>query len=439
MRVTLKVLAGPYKGRVFSFDQHDTFLIGRAEQAHLYLPNDLYFSRNHCMLEIAPPRCFLRDLKSTNGTYVNGQRVEERHLQSGDYIQGGQTVLQVEVTTDAPAAPYTPSGNLMATQPAIVIVNCLRCGRPERAEAASPTEKLSFICEDCREELKRNPQDIPGFTTVKILGKGGMGSVVLAEDNRTRQLVAIKTMLPEIAVSEQAMKRFMREIEVAAALKHPHIVNYVSHGTHNGVVYLVSEFVAGADAANLADARGGRLPWQEALTIIIQSLDALEYAHLRGFIHRDIKDQNILVGGTWPNYNAKLTDFGLAKSFTQTGMSGVTMAGDVAGTFAYMPPEQIRDFKNVRPISDVYAMGMTAYSLLTANIALDLPPRAGVAETVKAIFEKPIIPTRDPRRAPEVPPAIASVVDRAIAKDTGQRWASAGAFRNALAQASGIG
>lgn len=438
MRVTLRVLAGPYTGQVFTFDQHDTFLIGRSEQAHLYLPNDRFFSRNHCLLEIAPPRCFLRDLGSANGTYVNGQRVQERYLQNGDRVQGGQTVMEIDVTTDA-SAPFTPSGNLMATQPAVVMVECLRCGRPERAEASSPTEKLTFICEDCRAELKRNPDSIPGYTTVKLLGKGGMGSVILAQDESNGQMVAIKTMLPEVAVSEQAMKRFMREIEVAAALKHPYIVSYVTHGTHQGVVYLVSEFVPGADAAKLADERGGRLPWQEAVTIIVQSLDALEYAHQRGFIHRDIKDQNILVGGTWPHYVSKLTDFGLAKSFTQTGMSGVTMAGDVAGTFAYMPPEQIRDFKNVRPISDVYAMGMTAYSLLTGNIALDLPPRAGVAETVKAIFEKPIIPCRDPRRMPDLPPALASVVDRAIAKDANQRWATAAAFRTALSQASGIG
>jgi serine/threonine-protein kinase len=434
MRVTLKVLAGPYMGQVFSFDQHDTFLIGRSDQAHLYLPNDRFFSRNHCLLEIAPPRCFLRDLGSANGTFVNNRRVQEAHLKNGDRVQGGQTIMEIEVSADA---AFTPSGHLASTQPAIVMVECLRCGRPEKAEAASPTEKLTFICEDCRADLKKHPQPIPGYATIKILGKGGMGSVVLAQDERNGDMVAIKTMLPEIAVSEQAMKRFMREIEVAAALQHPHIVRYINHYTHEGVVYFITEFVAGADAAKLADERGGRLPWQETVQIIAQALDALDFAHQKGYIHRDIKDQNILVGGAWPHYSAKLTDFGLAKSFTQTGMSGVTMAGDVAGTFAYMPPEQIRDFKNVKPISDVYAMGMTAYSLLTGYVALDLPARAGVAETVKAIFEKPIIPTL--QRAPDVPPAIAQVVDRAIAKDANQRWATASAFRSALLQVSGMG
>src|SRR5438477_1441032 len=108
MRVTLRVLAGPYTGREFVFDQHDTFLIGRSEDSHLYLPEDRFFSRHHCLLEIAPPRCFLRDLGSTNGTFVNGQRVTEAFLHSGDRLMGGRTVLQIEVQTE-PATAIDPS------------------------------------------------------------------------------------------------------------------------------------------------------------------------------------------------------------------------------------------------------------------------------------------------------------------------------------------
>jgi serine/threonine-protein kinase len=201
---------------------------------------------------------------------------------------------------------------------------------------------------------------------------------------------------------------------------------------HNGTIYLVTEYVVGMDAAKLADTRGGRLPFQEVVQIVTQGLEALSFAHNKGYIHRDIKDQNILVQGQWPDYNAKLTDFGLAKSFTQTGMSGVTMAGDVAGTFAYMPPEQIRDFANVRPASDIYAMGMTVYSLLTGAIALDISPHANVAETVKAIFDKPIVPLQ--RRVPEVPPQLAHAVERALAKDPAHRWATAEEMRQALLQ-----
>ena len=427
MRVTLRVLAGPYHGQEFVFDQHDTFLIGRSENAHLYLPEDRFFSRHHCLLEIAPPRCFLRDLGSTNGTYVNGQRVQESFLKSGDRIQGGQTVLEVDVQVEQrPSEAEAPT----LTKPIEIKIECANCGRRETVEGSATNEPMTFICEECREELKRQPQPVPGYEMIKLLGRGGMGCVMLARSEKTGRAVAIKTLLPEVAVTDQAVRRFVREIEVAAALDHPNIVRYLESGTHNGAVYLVTEFVEGSDAARLADSQGGRLPYKQAIDVITQALDALAYAHGKGYIHRDIKESNILLSGSAPNYTAKLTDFGLAKSFTQSGMSGITMAGDMAGTFAYMPPEQIKDFRNVKPTSDIYAIGMTAYSLLAGDTALDVGPSGDMAATVRAIFEAPIVPLR--QRVPEVPERAAEVIERALAKDPAHRWQSAAAMRTAL-------
>lgn len=435
MRVTLRVIAGPQTGRVFTFDQHETFMIGRSEDSQFCLPHDRFFSRNHCLLEIAPPQCFLRDLGSTNGTFVNGLKVETAHLKNGDRIQGGETVLEVEVTT---GADETLQYNQQAqkfneTQPSLITIQCLNCGIPSKAEASRPDAKLSFLCDDCRETLRSNPQPIPNYQMIRILGQGGMGSVMLARATADGRAVAVKTLLPEVAVSEQSLKRFMREIEVAASLQHPHIVSYIEHGTHNGIVYLVTEFVGGMDASKLSKARGGKLDYREVVIIIEQTLGALDFAHSLGFVHRDIKEQNILVDGSYPNYTAKLTDFGLAKSFKQTGMSGVTMVGDVAGTIAYMPPEQVRDFKEVKPPSDIYAIGMTAYSLITGAHALDLSPRAGISETVKAIFEKPIVPIA--QRLPEIPLRVAAVIETAMAKDPALRWRTAGEMREALLRA----
>ena len=434
MQVDLKVLAGPYEGRVFCFTQPDTFLIGRSNDAHLCLTNDKFFSRNHCLLEINPPHCFLRDLGSTNGTFVNGLRVSEAFLENGAQIQGGETVLRVEVSTgEATVVGKTSSADSISNypvKPTIITVACLNCGRREEAQAASAEEHLTFLCEDCRIELKKTPQPIPGYDMVRVLGRGGMGCVMLGRHQSTGKAVAIKTLLPEFAVSDKAMRRFLREIDVAASLKHPSIVEFIDRGVHNGVVYLVTEFIDGADAAKLADARGGRLPERETLEIISQILDALSYAHAAGYIHRDIKDQNILVSGTLPNLSAKLTDFGLAKSFTQSGMSGVTVAGEMAGTLAYMSPEQLRNFRDVRPQSDVYAVGMTAYSLLSGRLALNVGRNTSMAETIKAIFEQPTIPLR--KQAPHLDEAVCEIIDRALVKDPTQRWQSAGAMRNAL-------
>jgi eukaryotic-like serine/threonine-protein kinase len=430
MQVNLKVIAGPYKGRIFSFTHHDSFLIGRSRHAHLYLPDDRYFSRNHCLLEINPPRAFLRDLNSTNGTFLNGQRVTQEYVKDGDRIQCGETVLIVEVTTNESVDLSETTQDTMPRRPVLVMVECLNCGRREQAQASAPDEHLMFLCEDCRIELKRSPQSIPGYETVRLLGRGGMGSVMLGRQQSTGRAVAIKTLLPEFAVSDKALRRFMREIDVAAALRHKNIVEFIDRGTHNGVVYLVTEYVEGSDACKLAEVSGGCLPYDEGIAIISQSLDALSYAHEQGYIHRDFKDQNILVSGRAPNLVAKLTDFGLAKSFTHSGMSGVTMAGEMAGTLAYMPPEQLRNFRDVKPQSDIYAVGMTAYSLLSGSLALNLTNKSSVNDTIRAIFEQPAVPLS--QRAPHVPAAVCDVIDRALAKDPEQRWQTATAMRNAL-------
>ena len=135
MQVNLKVTAGPYKGRIFSFAQHDTFLIGRNPEAHLCLPDDRFFSRNHCLLEMNPPHSFLRDLNSTNGTFVNGQRVKDASLKNGDRVQCGETILVVEVTTvDLSETTHDAS---LPKRPVLVMVECLNCGRREQAEASA--------------------------------------------------------------------------------------------------------------------------------------------------------------------------------------------------------------------------------------------------------------------------------------------------------------
>ena len=110
------------------------------------------------------------------------------------------------------------------------------------------------------------------------------------------------------------------------------------------------------------------------------------------------------------------------------------MVGDVSGTIAYMPPEQVRDFKEVRPPADIYGIGMTAYSLLTGAHALDISPNAGISETVKAIFEKPIIPIA--RRMPDVPLKVSAVIETALAKQVELRWRTSGEMREALLRAS---
>src|SRR3954463_5521952 len=124
MRVTLNVVAGPQVGRNFTFDQHDTFMIGRSDDAQFCLPHDRFFSRHHCIVEIAPPQAFLRDLGSTNGAFVNGSRVESVYVNNGDVIQGGETILEVEVSADQPPVSANSSDGFVKTEPSLITVPC---------------------------------------------------------------------------------------------------------------------------------------------------------------------------------------------------------------------------------------------------------------------------------------------------------------------------
>ncbi|HLM62063.1 MAG TPA: FHA domain-containing protein, partial [Pyrinomonadaceae bacterium] len=147
MRVTLRVIAGPQTGRVFTFDQHETFMIGRSEDSQFCLPHDRYFSRHHCLLEIAPPQTFLRDLGSTNGTFVNGLKVDTAHLKNGDRVQGGETVLEVEVSVQAEETMQYSQGaqRFSETVPSLITIQCLNCGIPSKAEVSRPDAKLTFL------------------------------------------------------------------------------------------------------------------------------------------------------------------------------------------------------------------------------------------------------------------------------------------------------
>src|SRR5215813_4597305 len=142
MRVTLHVVAGPQTGRVLTFDQHETFMIGRSEDSQFCLPHDRFFSRHHCIVEIAPPQAFLRDLGSTNGTFVNGSRVDTAYLKGGDRIQGGETILEVEVSAEQPTFSTNLGDGHVKTEPSLFSFpdpKCTKISTLSLPDALAPT------------------------------------------------------------------------------------------------------------------------------------------------------------------------------------------------------------------------------------------------------------------------------------------------------------
>ncbi|MEY4566185.1 MAG: hypothetical protein RLY14_1155 [Planctomycetota bacterium] len=194
----------------------------------------------------------------------------------------------------------------------------------------------------------------------KVLGKGGMGEVLLATDTRLNRKVAIKRILGEAARSRTAVSRFLTEAQSIAALNHPNIVQIYDYGRAKDGPFLIMEFVEGNSL--LDRCREGALPVEEAVDLTCQLCDGLGKAHDAGIIHRDIKPANVLMT---PDGTPKLTDFGLAKA--ESADTGMTMAGAVLGTLDFMPPEQRRDAALTDNRSDLWSLAATLYQMVTGK------------------------------------------------------------------------
>jgi len=437
MRVILDVLEGPLKGRSFNFERHDTFIVGRSRFVHCPMPEDMALSRDHFMVEINPPLCELRDLGSTNGTFVNNNRVDRVRLVSGDVIAAGQSVFRVQVELAQVLSPeegmsdeHSGTETLPTAQ-----VRCAGCGAlaPPNLTvigpgAGSSGEMVEWWCVLCRSEAAGLPQPVPYYTTLRELGRGAMGVVYQARHNLTGKMVALKLIMPETATTRAAIDRFQREISVISQLRHPNIVELYEQGMTRGQFWFAMEYVAGTDLETLATADPGRYPINQACRLTCQMLKGLEQAHQLGFVHRDIKPENILIAQNPDGLAVKISDFGLAKSFRGVGLSGLTFSGEMRGTVPFMPPEQMLDFKAVTPLADLYATAATLYYILTCQYMYDEP--GGGGDLIRMLLEEPPIPIRH-RRA-DVPPALADVIAKCLARDPKDRYPDAASMRRAL-------
>jgi serine/threonine protein kinase len=251
-----------------------------------------------------------------------------------------------------------------------------------------------------------------------------MGAVYLARRPGHADPVALKVMLPQMVVEEAAQEIFIREIEVTRALRHPNIVALLDFGKHEGHFYFALEYCPGGSAEALRRAQGGCLSLPFVVRLATQALEGLAAAHRAGFVHRDLKPDNVLLAG---DGTAKLADFGLAKSFQQAGLSGMTATGTVAGTYYFMPREQLTSFRQVRPASDVWSMSATLYFLLTGQYARDFGSQA---DPLTVILRGGVVPIR--QRDPALPEDLAAVIDRGLADEPERRYPSAGEFAAAL-------
>ncbi len=254
------------------------------------------------------------------------------------------------------------------------------------------------------------------------LGRGGMAVVLQGRDIKHNRTVALKVLRPELVVS-LGSERFLREIDIAARLSHPHIVPLYDSGDVGGLLYYVMPFIDGPPL-RVRLAREGRLSLDEAFRIAEQVASALSYAHSNGVIHRDIKPENVLLAGG----EAVVADFGIARAISAAGGERLTWSGMPLGTMGYMSPEQAAGSEDVDERSDLYSLGCVLYEML-----LGRPPGRWIDRQGAVTGRISGASTEDRMRLDAFPRWVEQILVRALAEDPEQRFSSAAEFAEAVA------
>ncbi len=266
------------------------------------------------------------------------------------------------------------------------------------------------------------------YRVLERLGKGGMGLVYKVEHMRMGKLAAMKVLHRELAAEREVVKRFRREAEAVSRLTHPNTVQVFDFGMADGALYLIMEYVRGADLGALLRDEGP-MPVPRALELFAQIASALTEAHALGIVHRDLKPENVII--TRPgvgNEHAKVLDFGLAKLDEREEQNEVTARGSIVGTPYYMSPEQIRG-EPLDGRSDLYSLGAMLYRVTTGEPPFRAPTPVGVL--TRHLTDVLRLPS-EARPDLAIPPGLDELIGRAMSKNANDRYASADELRNAL-------
>ncbi|MEX2253325.1 MAG: FHA domain-containing serine/threonine-protein kinase [Thermoleophilaceae bacterium] len=405
----LLVTDGTAKGRRLTLS--DEFVIGRAASGDGRLGDDPELSRRHARVtRDAGGQLTIEDLGSANGTLVNGERVSERRaLNVGDSVRVGGTTLELtEPEQEAPAPE--PEQEPPAPEP--------------EQEPPPPAPEPTADREKVAAELPLGSV-FAGCRVEEVIGRGEMGIVYRAEELALQRRVALKHILPEYSQEARFRKRFRRESKVVASIDHPNVIPLLEAGDEDGVLFITMRLVEGTDLRALIAAEG-RIDPLRAARIVRKVGAALDAAHARGLVHRDVKPANVLLARADHVY---LSDFGLAKDVSSTG--GLTRQGTVLAAAGYVAPEQITNDR-VDARTDVYALGCLLFEALTGEAPF--AKRKGGPAMLAALDDPPPSPVE---RFPDLPRQFDEVVRRAMAKQPGERYPSVGDVDEAALAAAG--
>ncbi|MBF0318077.1 MAG: protein kinase [Nitrospirae bacterium] len=492
--IRLDVFEGHTKLKTVVLKEPGTLLIGRSKKAHLQVGAlDRNISRNHCMLELRPTRCFLMDLNSRNGTFVNKNRITKHVIGDGDEITLGNITIRATLkaaviekivcntcgndATEEVVGLFGKSitfhdytctacqdktmellankrevGHQLPREEIIKDFHCFVCkvdlgSEADRDGLAYELEDSVYLCKQCTDvKCKKEVSFLADNQYVLLgeIGRGGMGIVYRAVHKHTRRVCAVKKIHPSVIYDDRYIMLFEREIAVQSKVIHPNLVRLLDKGVTGETCYFVSEYLPGGSISNMIlKSTGKRIPAPLACSIVIDILKGLSALHENGFIHRDIKPSNFLL--SLPNavgaYKAKICDYGLAKSYEDAGNSFFDITktgGGFAGSIMYMSPELIKNYKYSKPPVDVYSVGVSLYYMLTGTYTVDisrLPSECSdnsglTRHAVELVLDEPAVELL--KRDPTLPLSLARVVDKAVSKNPYAGFQSASEFREEL-------
>jgi pSer/pThr/pTyr-binding forkhead associated (FHA) protein/predicted Ser/Thr protein kinase len=424
----LVVTAGTALGRRLTLG--DELVIGRGVSGEGELSDDVELSRRHARVaRDAGGELSIEDLGSANGTFLNGEPVRGRQvLKVGDSVRIGSTTLELTAVGRAPAPPAVPTPAVPTPPLPTPAVPTPPLPTPPPAPAKRPPAPA--VPDAAREELT---PELPlgsvfaGCRVEEVIGHGDMGVVYRAEELALQRRVALKLILPEYSREERFRERFRRESRIAATIDHPNVIPIFDAGEEDGVLFIMMRLVEGTDLRARIAAEG-RIEPLRATRIVRQVGAALDAAHARGMLHRDVKPSNVLLAAGDHVY---LSDFGLAKHAAAVG--GLTRQGSIVARAAYVAPEQILN-QHVDARADIYALGCLLFEALTGEA-----PFARWREGPAALAHVDAPRPSPVDLCPDVPRELDAVVRRAMAKDPSERYPSAGDLgQAALAAAGGL-
>jgi serine/threonine protein kinase len=392
MSLQFLVIAGPDKDRLFTLQPGTDLMMGRSPHS-LYHLSDMKICRSHCQIVLENEQATLLDPEN-NGTQVNGVKVSRQVLKVGDIIALGDTQMRLQQSKPKPPKNATP-----APAPA----------EPEVVIEVTPKD-LEML----------SGQMLSHYRVGSVVGAGRCTVVFEAADTKTREMVALKVLLPQLAHTEEEIQRFVKAMKTLLHLSHPNLITLYGAGKSGQYCWVAEEYVTGEPLANII--KEGRktksLDWRLAFQVALHIGRALSYAQEHNLVHGHINPQNILLEAD--SRTAKLSDLVLARVLEEEMAEHGIHAGEMVGDVDFMSPERTRGLERVDHRSDLFSLGATVYALLTGR-----PPFEAETPLERITRIRKSDPFKPSKFQPDIPPEFETVVLKMLAKKAAERYQTA--------------